>query len=583
MAGVDLNLSGAVRRTNKGSVDFYYGGGDEAWANLAAAYAGIPSVIRNGKVFGVITAGVISEYWWNDATALADGDEIPYAQGGTTLTPDQVDAINNANSPNSGNPFATMADILAGVVYQGVWNATTNTPTLTSSVGTQGYYYVVSVAGTTNLNGITDWEIGDWAIFNGAVWQKVDNTDVTGGNTNITSINVAALQALQTGSTISTTTFYNVTNAVGSTRVLQVYAIANNTNIVWAVDVTTGEIGTYDITGDVFVATGVAWGNITGNIEDQTDVGARADTLSNIFIGAGNNSNSITTSNQNLFYQNADANTLLDSSFCQFGTNSQSNDLNTCTNIVIGVESNGNLMLNAESYKIGNCSSNCEIDGGSNNIIGDYCSVIKLDKTTNCVFGNFVINFDNTTFPSTSFTLCAIATGLDFTGVDFTAATQLFGRVNYWSINKVLGTNLIEVTLDTNLPTAQTGQYDTSTDTFTPYASTYSPTITPDGSICTAAALAADAIYSVSNGVMKLMIPIDCTFDFTSNGAIIDYTLPFGSIASSGGNVTFNLNPNSPSLPISGYEKNGQIVVTTKDTAFNDDLTIYATITIKLA
>ncbi len=254
MAGVDLNLSGAVRRTNKGSVDFYFGGGDEAWANLAAAYAGIPSIIRNGKVFGVITAGVISEYWWNDASQLADGDEIPYAQGGTTLTPDQVDAIDNANSPNSGNPFATMADILAGVVYQGVWNATTNTPTLTSSVGTQGHYYVVSVAGTTNLNGITDWEIGDWAIFNGAVWQKVDNTDVTGGNANITSINVAALKALQTGSTLSTTTFYNVTNAVGSTRVLQVYAIANNTNVVWAVDVTTGEIGTYNITGDVFTS-----------------------------------------------------------------------------------------------------------------------------------------------------------------------------------------------------------------------------------------------------------------------------------------------------------------------------------------
>lgn len=76
---------------------------------------------------------------------------------------------------------------------------------------------------------------------------------VTGGNTSITPITVTSLQALQTGSTISTTTFYNVTNAVGSTRVLQVYAIANNTNIVWAVDVTTGEIGTYDITGDVFV------------------------------------------------------------------------------------------------------------------------------------------------------------------------------------------------------------------------------------------------------------------------------------------------------------------------------------------
>ena len=67
--------------------------------------------------------------------------------------------------------------LIGGSIYQGTWNANTNTPTLTSSVGTSGYYYIVSVAGTTNLNGITDWQVGDWAIFNGGVWQKVDNTD----------------------------------------------------------------------------------------------------------------------------------------------------------------------------------------------------------------------------------------------------------------------------------------------------------------------------------------------------------------------------------------------------------------------
>ena len=67
---------------------------------------------------------------------------------------------------------------LAGsVIYQGTWNANTNSPALTSSVGTKGYYYIVSVAGTTSLNGITDWQIGDWVIFDGAAWQKVDNTD----------------------------------------------------------------------------------------------------------------------------------------------------------------------------------------------------------------------------------------------------------------------------------------------------------------------------------------------------------------------------------------------------------------------
>jgi len=67
--------------------------------------------------------------------------------------------------------------LIGGSIFQGTWNASTNTPTLVSSVGTNGHYYIVSVAGTTNLDGITDWQIGDWAIFAGTTWEKVDNTD----------------------------------------------------------------------------------------------------------------------------------------------------------------------------------------------------------------------------------------------------------------------------------------------------------------------------------------------------------------------------------------------------------------------
>jgi hypothetical protein len=87
--------------------------------------------------------------------------------------------------------------LIGGSIYKGTWNASTNTPTLTSSVGTSGYYYIVNVAGSTNLNGITDWNIGDWAIFNGGVWQKVDNTDavvsVNGftGAVSLTTSNIA--------------------------------------------------------------------------------------------------------------------------------------------------------------------------------------------------------------------------------------------------------------------------------------------------------------------------------------------------------------------------------------------------------
>lgn len=67
--------------------------------------------------------------------------------------------------------------LVGGVNYQGTWDANINSPAILSGVGTKGYYYVVSVAGSTNIDGITDWKLGDWIIFNGTVWEKVDNTD----------------------------------------------------------------------------------------------------------------------------------------------------------------------------------------------------------------------------------------------------------------------------------------------------------------------------------------------------------------------------------------------------------------------
>jgi len=98
------------------------------------------------------------------------------------------------------------ASIQGGVSYQGAWNASTNTPTLTSSVGTKGHYYVVSVAGNTNLNGVTDWLVGDWAIYNGTAWEKIDNTDQVAsvnGYTGVVVLNAADVGAPPTTRTIS--------------------------------------------------------------------------------------------------------------------------------------------------------------------------------------------------------------------------------------------------------------------------------------------------------------------------------------------------------------------------------------------
>ena len=90
--------------------------------------------------------------------------------GGTVLAADSI-LIGFGKVQNQIN------GLIGGSIFQGTWDANTNTPTLVSSVGTNGYYYIVSVAGTTNLDGITDWQVGDWAIFAGTTWEKVDNTD----------------------------------------------------------------------------------------------------------------------------------------------------------------------------------------------------------------------------------------------------------------------------------------------------------------------------------------------------------------------------------------------------------------------
>ena len=90
----------------------------------------------------------------------------------------------NAHATSKQYVDQQIASIPAGLVFKGNWNASTNTPALASGTGTVGNYYVVSVAGNTNLDGITDWEVGDWAVFVevGGVdkWDKIDQTFVQG-------------------------------------------------------------------------------------------------------------------------------------------------------------------------------------------------------------------------------------------------------------------------------------------------------------------------------------------------------------------------------------------------------------------
>jgi len=129
-----------------------------------------------------------------NSVAITGGTMSGVTVTGYIPTTEKAQPLGVATLDAGGKVPTSQIPMQGDLNYQGTWNATTNTPTLTSSVGTQGYYYVVDVAGSTNLNGITDWNIGDWAIFNGSVWQKVDNTDA------VTSVNG------QVGTVVLTTT-----------------------------------------------------------------------------------------------------------------------------------------------------------------------------------------------------------------------------------------------------------------------------------------------------------------------------------------------------------------------------------------
>jgi hypothetical protein len=120
----------------------------------------------------------------------------------TNLIPSQTG--NSGKFLTTNGTSTSWASVAGGLSYQGTWNANTNTPTLTSSVGVNGYYYITDVAGSTNLNGITDWQIGDWLLFNGSVWQKIDQSNLVtsvAGRTGAVTLSNTDISGLGTMST----------------------------------------------------------------------------------------------------------------------------------------------------------------------------------------------------------------------------------------------------------------------------------------------------------------------------------------------------------------------------------------------
>ena len=154
--------------------------------------------VASGWVLTKDTDGIVKFLRPATGSGAPTAHATTHAAGGTDpVTPVSIGAEATANKAAANGyadldaagkiPLARLpASVIGGVNFVGAWNASTNTPTLASGTGTRGAFYIVSVAGTTTLDGTSSWSVGDQVVFDGVKWAKI-----TAAASTVTSVNGA--------------------------------------------------------------------------------------------------------------------------------------------------------------------------------------------------------------------------------------------------------------------------------------------------------------------------------------------------------------------------------------------------------
>jgi len=197
-----ITIAAGTNLTGGGNFSLNQASAETITVNMATGGIGAGTIGSTNDSVKIDTITVDAYGRITAATTGATG-QVNTVVSGNTATLSHTGTINKTLTPvtaavaNGGAALATgdqiydfvtgqIANIPSGLAFEGNWNANTDTPDLSGATPDNGQFWIVSVAGSTDLDGITDWKVGDWAIYvsTGAGtdgWQKVDNTSTLSG------------------------------------------------------------------------------------------------------------------------------------------------------------------------------------------------------------------------------------------------------------------------------------------------------------------------------------------------------------------------------------------------------------------
>lgn len=306
----------------EGSTKFFFSN------NLAIAAVG-NNVTDSSSIGFTYSANVISANAKVDSSLQISASGIGLKNNTITVAHFNTSAVatgitgDNTKITTQGYVDKLVNDSTASLMkLQGDWNALTNTPDITDTT-TTGFAWRVSVAGTTNLGGITSWAYGDLAVKTDTGWMNIGNNDVSAVWGNITGsiLNQSDLiSALNDKVSIASLySYYTDTPTIAWSHVVTPTSLSAS---IVSGSITTSHLASSAKTGlQTKVVTGAA--GLASNIGQWNASGDLIDggiAVSNLFNKLTNTTDNITEGVTKLFYTDARAVAALNAVFADTTT-----------------------------------------------------------------------------------------------------------------------------------------------------------------------------------------------------------------------------------------------------------------------